>query len=141
MAAPEHYPWIVSKKKPEKTVLLAEDTPFYSKIIENYLISANYSILKAANGKEAWKLLQEEHVDALLCDTQMPFMDGFELLKRIRSDKQLKSIPVIALTTIASNPFLQDNMDAGFDGYVVKLDKYRLLEQLQNVLKSRRKAI
>ncbi|SEB52621.1 chemotaxis protein CheW [Paenibacillus sp. GP183] len=141
MAVPEHYPWKESKKKPEKTVLLVEDTPFYTKTIENYLISANYSILKAANGKEAWRILQEEQIDAVLCDTQMPIMDGFELVKRIRSDKRLKVIPVIALTTIATNQYLQDNMDAGFDDFVAKLDKYRLLEQLQNVLQTRRKAI
>jgi two-component system chemotaxis sensor kinase CheA len=75
MAVPEHYPWIKSKKKPDKTILLAEDTPFYAKTIENYLLSANYFILKAANGKEAWRILQEEHVDAVLCDTQMPIID------------------------------------------------------------------
>jgi two-component system chemotaxis sensor kinase CheA len=141
MAVPEYYPRIDSKKKPEKTVLLAEDTPFYAKSIENYLIAANYSILKAANGKEAWKILQDEHVDALLCDTKMPIMDGFELVKRIRSDKRLKAIPVIALTTIATNQYLQDNMDAGFDDFVTKLDKYQLLEKLQNILQNRRKAI
>jgi hypothetical protein len=53
----------------------------------------------------------------------------------------LKAMPILALTTIADNPFLQDNMDAGFDGFVAKLDKYRLLEQLQNVLQNRRKVI
>jgi two-component system chemotaxis sensor kinase CheA len=71
----------------------------------------------------------------------MPIMDGFELVKRIRSDKRLKATPVIALTTIATNQHLQDNMDAGFDNFAAKLDKYQLLEQLQNVLLNRRKAI
>jgi two-component system chemotaxis sensor kinase CheA len=114
----------------KRTVLLVEDTPFFVKLEKKYIESGGYHVLTAYNGREAWKILQESEVDAVVSDIEMPVMDGFELVRRIRSDKKLSSLPVIAVTSKADEGSIRRGMEAGFDFYEIKLDRERLLEKI-----------
>jgi two-component system chemotaxis sensor kinase CheA len=139
MADPDHYTGYKHEDdgRDGKTLLLVEDTPFFMKVEKNYLESENFRVLTAVNGKEAWKILMEQPIDAVVSDIHMPVMDGFELVKRIRSDKHLSSLPVIAVTSITEERMINMGMEAGFDYYVTKLDKERMLENLKLAFRKR----
>lgn len=94
-------------------------------------------MLTAVNGREAWQLLQENPVDLLISDIEMPLMDGFELMKRVRGDKNLASLPAIAVTSMSDEKSARKGMEAGFNFYEIKLDKERLLDKVKTVLKKR----
>ena len=136
MASPEHYR-VESSDEENKNgiiILLAEDTPFFAKIEKKYLESSGYHVILVSNGKEAWEVLQQNHVDILVSDIEMPLMDGYELVKRVRRDDRLAKLPVIALTSRTDDRSIRKGIDAGFDYYEIKLDKDRLLEKIKLVL-------
>ncbi|MTV48885.1 response regulator [Heliobacillus mobilis] len=123
-----------------RTVLLVEDTPFFAKMERSYLEWAGYRVLYGSNGKEAWEILQNSSVDVVVSDIQMPIMDGYELVKRIRADQGFASLPVIALTSMTDERSRQLGREAGFDFYEAKLDKERILDRLEEALRLRREA-
>jgi len=130
-----------SEKTVDKTLLLAEDTSFFAKVEKEYLESAGYKVITAVNGREAWNILQEREVDGVVSDIEMPLMDGYELVKRIRADKRLSSLPVVAVTSKADEWSLSKGIDAGFDFYEIKLDKERLLEKIRLAFQKRSDAV
>lgn len=139
LAAPEHYQGEESKSSAggSRTVLLVEDTPFFIKTEKNYLESAGYRVLTAVNGSEALKLLQENHVDVVVSDIEMPVMDGFELIKKVRADKRLAGLPVVAVTSRADERSRKRGIKAGFDFYEIKLDKENFLEKVKLAMEKR----
>ncbi|MFZ5644110.1 MAG: chemotaxis protein CheW [Bacillota bacterium] len=137
MAVPEIIKEEFVEPGSKKTVLLAEDTPFFIKMEKKYLESAGYSVITALNGKEAWKLLQENAVDALVSDIEMPLMDGYELIRKIRSDKNYSNLPAIAVTSKTDSSSVMEGLEAGFDFYEIKLDKERLIEKLRMAFEKR----
>jgi two-component system chemotaxis sensor kinase CheA len=142
LAAPDKY--LSDSAAPsdiKKTILLAEDTPFFAKIGKKYIESAGYNVLEAANGKEAWDILQNSRVDALVSDIEMPLMDGFELIRRIRSDSSLAWLPTVALTSKSDQRSVEKGMRYGFDFYEIKLDRERLLEKIKLALQKRSDAV
>jgi two-component system chemotaxis sensor kinase CheA len=125
----------------EKTLLLVEDTPFFLKMECSYLEAAGYKVLTATNGKEALQIMQEQRVDGVVSDILMPVMDGIELVKKIREDKQLAHLPVIALTSLDGEAQTKAGLDAGFDYYEYKLDRGRLLEKVGLALQKKKEAV
>ncbi len=74
-------------------------------------------------------------LDLILMDIRLPYEDGYEALKKIRSSPKLSSIPVIAITAEASMEQMQKAHSAGFDGFIGKpIDPDRFPEQIQNIL-------
>ncbi len=139
MASPKDLPEVEKNKNSRgKTVLLVEDTPFFAKVEKEYIESAGYRVITAVNGKEAWQVLHEKSVDAVVSDIEMPVMDGYELIKRIRADSRLSSLPVIAVTSKADERSMMRGVDAGFDFYEIKLDKDRLIEKIRLAFQKRR---
>src|SRR5258708_12084321 len=87
-------------------ILLVDDEEEILEFLERTL-NSRYSILKAANGKEALKVLEAEAVQLVVSDVMMPEMDGYELCRIIKSTVDHSHIPVILLT--AKNP-IQPNV-------------------------------
>jgi PAS domain S-box-containing protein len=79
-------------------VLVAEDEVTTMRLLESILRSAGYEPLLARNGKEALSVLAENRVDLILLDLQMPEMDGFEAIQRIREHPQWHDLPIFVLT-------------------------------------------
>lgn len=139
LADPEHYNVKTGHKKGKKiSVLLVEDSPFFEKLEENYLAAAGYEVVTARNGREALKVLDERKIDIVLSDINMPVMDGMELVRRIRSSKELSHLPVIAVTSLTGESQKKAGLEAGFDYYEFKLDKTRMLETVEKALQKRR---
>jgi len=121
-----------------KTILLAEDSDFFRNQVKKFIESDGYRVIAAEDGEIAWKRLQEhaETIQAVVSDIEMPHLNGFELVKRIRSESRFAELPVIAVTSLAGEDDILRGKAAGFSDYQIKLDKERLLESLHRLLSS-----
>jgi len=119
----------------KRKVLLANDTPFFRMVETEYLVSAGYDVIQAENGERAMRILEEQDVDAAILDITMPVMTGWDVIRAIRSDNRLKSLPVMALSSLGGESVIRRGLDAGFDEWDTKLDKKRMLEKLSRLLK------
>jgi len=121
-------------EKETKTILLAEDTLFFQRLVNNHLISAGYEVITADNGAEALEKLKANKVDMIISDIEMPEMDGLELIRAVRADDQFPYIPAIALTSLDSDKDREIGLKAGFDAYEVKVDRDRIVEVVNKLL-------
>ena len=117
-------------------ILLAEDSPFFQNLIRSYLEHPPRQLTVVADGQEALELLQAspQDFDVLVSDIEMPRMDGFELVRRIRADAVLRSLPVIAVTSLASAEHVERGIREGFDSYLIKIDKEQLVATIDRHL-------
>jgi len=123
----------------EDLILLAEDSDFFRGQVRRYLESDGYSVLSAVDGQEAWELLQANasKVRMVVTDIEMPRMDGLGLTRSIRADQRFTPLPIIALTSLASEEDNARGFAAGVNDYQVKLDREKLLEGVRNLLRSK----
>ena len=119
------------------TVLYAEDSNFFRSQVMEYLKEDGYNVLEAEDGVVAFDLI-EKHIDdisLIITDIEMPNMDGFELTAKIKGDERFKHLPVIALTTMASDDDISKGRIVGIDDYQIKLDKEKLMRSVFQHLK------
>lgn len=103
-------------------ILFADDSPVIKKIIKRAMEAEDYELLEASDGKEALAILSKEvkEVKLILSDWNMPVMNGFDLLKAIKTNSSLKHIPVIMLTTEAEKGNINKAIQAGAANYLLK---------------------
>lgn len=111
-----------------KSILVVEDTPFFQQMTQNYLLGAGYKVYLANNGREGLDVLNHTKVDVIISDVQMPIMDGYEFVKRVKESTTLSDIPVIAVTSMTGDYNRNIGLEKGFDYYEYKLDRDRLLK-------------
>ena len=108
------------------------------------LEKAGHLVSTAKDGKEALRILQQEHFDLILMDVQMPVMDGVEATKCIRAGDvgaENRSIPIIAMTAYAMVGDKEKFLDAGMDGYLAKPVEMELLQEtIHEVIKKPKKS-
>lgn len=126
------------KHKEQIKILLVEDTPFFQKLEKDYLENAGYDVTVAEHGKIALEIMRSQKFDVIVSDINMPEMNGIELIKRIRADKSLCDLPVIAVTSLTGELQKKEGLAAGFDSYEFKLDRARLIEIIEETLNKRR---
>jgi two-component system, cell cycle response regulator DivK len=103
-----------------KRILIIEDQEDNRAILRDLLGQAGYELIEAADGEEGVKLAEQERPDLILMDIQLPVIDGYEATRRIRGVLDLKSIPIIAVTSYALSGDEAKARAAGCDGYVTK---------------------
>lgn len=104
-------------------VLIVDDSSVMRKIVERSLRQANIGIaqiFEAGNGEEAIGMLQREKVDLILCDINMPVMDGLEFVKHLPGVENAKGTPVVMITTEGSENHVVQALSAGARGYIRK---------------------
>jgi two-component system chemotaxis response regulator CheY len=104
-------------------VLLVDDSPAMRVFLRRVLRSSGISVAEcyeAGNGGEALALLRTERVDLIMTDINMPEMDGEEFLRRLKEDRRLGSIPVIVISTDATEQRIDHMMALGACGYLTK---------------------
>lgn len=101
-------------------VLVADDDDNFRSLVIELLTEADYEVAAEINGRLAWERLQAEGADMAVLDVNMPEMDGFELLKRIRTDDRFKNIPVLMLTIRAFADDQVQGYETGADDYLTK---------------------
>ena len=97
--------------KNKKLILLVEDDIFVKDIYNYKLTSEGYEVAVAGNGAEALKFMESRKPDLILLDIVMPFMDGKETLRKIKSNDEWKTIPIIMLTNLSEADDIEEEAD------------------------------
>jgi two-component system chemotaxis sensor kinase CheA len=87
---------------------------------KSILESAGYEVDVASSGEEGLQLARQKRFALILCDVEMPGIDGFTFVERIRSDVALRDTPAILVTSRSAPEDRQRGRDAGAQGYIVK---------------------
>ena len=117
-------------------ILVVDDQPQNIELLEAYLASQGYEIVKAANGEEALGKLSGDQIDLILLDVMMHGMDGFEVTRRVRQDDKHRLLPIILVTALHEKEDRVKGIDAGCDDFISKpVDKMELLARVRSLLK------
>jgi two-component system chemotaxis response regulator CheY len=103
--------------------LIVDDSSVMRKIVERSLRQAGLGlsqVLEAGNGAEALAALADSKVDLILCDINMPVMDGLEFVKQLAAMENAKGVPVVMITTEGSEGHVVQALSAGARGYIRK---------------------
>ncbi len=98
-------------------ILVVDDEKEIADLLEIYLISDGFEVLKAYNGEEGLRILEQEKVDLMLLDVMMPGIDGLEMCRRVREDK---NIPIIIVSAKSQELDKILGLSTGADDYVSK---------------------
>ena len=101
-------------------VLIVEDHEDNRAILRDLLTNAGYDLIEATNGEEGVALAESTRPDLIIMDVQLPVIDGYEATRRIKSNAELKVIPVIAVTSYALSGEEARAKAVGCDAYVAK---------------------
>lgn len=113
------------------SILIAEDFDDNRELLRMILESGGYSIREARDGREALASVRAQAPALAIIDLSMPALDGWSLLRELRSDERTRAIPCVALTAFAGEDDRQRALEAGFDAYLSK--PYRAKELLELV--------
>ena len=135
-------------KQSHPKILIIDDSPDNLSLFADILRPFNYNLSVATNGQKGLQIVKEFHPELILLDIAMPQMDGYEVLKSLKNDKQTSEIPVIFLTAYNSTEEIVKGFEAGAIDYITKpchpkefiarvethLQKARLLTNLKNMM-------
>jgi len=118
-----------------KRLLVVEDSITSRVLLKNILEAAGYGVATAVDGAAGLDALKADPVDLVISDVEMPRMDGFEMTARIRADNDLQALPVVLVTSLASQQHRRRGVEVGADAYIVKshFDHENLLETVQRL--------
>jgi two-component system chemotaxis sensor kinase CheA len=119
-----------------RRLLVADDSVTTRTLEKAILEEAGYEVRLAADGHQAWQMLQEEAIDLVVADVEMPGMDGFTLTETLRHSLALRRIPVVLVTSLSTDKDRARGLEAGADAYIVKsgFDRSGLLEAVGQLL-------
>ena len=103
-----------------RTVLIADDEPSMRLLVHATIESDDYKVVEAADGMEAWAMIQQYKPSLVLLDVQMPGRTGLEVLRSVRADPSLLATRVILLTSKAQEQDVEAGLIAGADFYLTK---------------------
>jgi len=116
-------------------VLIAEDNAVNRELLRELLEARGYTVVEACDGQEALHMIELTQPDLLLLDISMPVLDGFAVVRKIRENPRLASLPVVAVTAIAMQGDRQRILNSNFDGYLSKpVDSRSLAGELERLL-------
>lgn len=124
-----------SKKAGPAKILVVDDEPDCLSIIQCRLEWCHHEVITATNGADALKVAESERPDMVLLDTNMPVMNGLEMLERMRRNPALKDTPVIMVTALCERQDIAAASAFGVADYVTKpVDFTSLLEKISSIL-------
>ena len=122
-------------------VLVMDDDPIQCEFARVYLSTPTASVETAENGEEGLKLLRAEKFDLAVVDLDMPVMNGFQTIRAIRNDPQLRNMPIVIVTGREDVESIDRAYDEGATSFVTKPVNWRLLSyQLRYVLRAQKQA-
>lgn len=104
----------------KKIILLVEDDEFLAELYGTKLGLEGYEVLLANDGEKGLKMIKEKKPNLILLDIILPKLDGFEILKAMRAEKESKEIPVILLTNLSQKDEVKKGLDLGAKDYLIK---------------------
>jgi two-component system, cell cycle response regulator DivK len=106
--------------KMSNTILVIEDNEQNMYLVTFMLERHGYKVLQAQTGKEGLVLAQENPIDLILLDIQLPELDGYTIAQMLREVEKLKNIPIIAVTSYAMTGDKEKALASGCSGYIEK---------------------
>ena len=131
------YSKIVSEVATKPKVLLVEDSIPIRTQVRRILVSNGYDVTTAVDGLEGFNTLQEDiHFDAVISDVEMPNLSGLEMTAQVRQDPKYDELPIILVTTLATEDDRRRGAEAGANAYLTKgdFDQSLLLETLRRLI-------
>lgn len=118
-------------------LLLVEDNEDFRFYLKDNLVQ-RYTVIESSNGKDGWKKTLDFFPSLIVADITMPEMDGIELCRTIKHDKRTSHIPIILLTSRASQDQRIEGFKAGADDYITKPFSFEILElRIRNLIAER----
>ena len=134
--APVHQS-IFIRKNASKILVVEDNEELLALMLQ--VLSKNYHVFTAKNGKQAKNIIMKEKLDLVVSDVMMPIMDGIELTKQLKSDKSFWQLPIILLTAKNKEEDKTEAYAVGADAYITKPFKFEELEVRINALLANRK--
>ena len=118
-------------------VLIVDDFATMRRILKNILKQLGFkNLVEADDGTTAWEVLEEQSIDLIISDWNMPKMTGLELLKKVRADAKYKTAPFLMVTAEAQKQNVIEAVQAGVSNYVVKpFTAEAISDKLKKILK------
>ncbi len=113
-------------------IIIIEDDQILQKTLQEYLIMEGFEVFCAGNGEEGIRIVQKEMPDLVLLDLILPKMDGYEVIKNLRSEEKTKKIPIIILTNLGGIHDVEKALELGATTYLIKSD-YKLEEVVKKI--------
>lgn len=122
-----------------KRILVAEDDPVTRRFVVSLLTERGYEVLVAEDGEHAIATATSAQPDLIVSDIVMPYRDGYEVLRAIRTDERLKHIPVLILSMRDHEEDIVRGFEQGADEYVVKpFNAREFVSRVRKLLEPRR---
>lgn len=102
------------------TILVIDDESMHINLVQLVLQKGNYVVLRAENAANGIEIARKQHPDIILMDIRLPVIDGLEATRRIKSDPELKNIPVVALSASVMMRDIEKSLEAGCVGHLSK---------------------
>lgn len=103
-----------------KTILVVEDARSMRGLVAITLGNAGYMVVEASDGVDALEKITRQKVHLMICDVNMPRMDGLELLKTLKKQPRYKHIPAVMLTTVSDDGKKREGQAVGAKAWIVK---------------------
>lgn len=125
----------------KRKILIVEDNPIHTRLIEMTLRDKHYTLLKATSGEEALDIATRERPDLILMDLNLPDMTGFKVTKKLRENPSLSHTLIIAITAYAMRGDRERVIESGCDAYLTKpIDTRELPKVIAEMLLQREKS-
>jgi two-component system chemotaxis sensor kinase CheA len=122
-------------------VLLVDDSPFFRNLLTPLLSVAGYEVISVDGADKALALRERgDEFDAIISDIEMPGMSGFEFAQAVRADGRWGTIPMVALSSHATEKDFERGRQVGFNDYIAKFDRDALLQTLATTIAASRGA-
>ena len=103
-----------------KRILVVEDNPLSLALLKQLLKAHGYEILETPEGLRAIDLARDEQPDLILMDIRLPDISGLDVTRLLKQDDQTKTIPIIAVTALATAEYEKKGLESGCDAYISK---------------------
>ena len=132
-----------ARHRSDATILIAEDSALLSKLITECLKKSGYTnLIVEENGQEAWDVIEAmqakgditKHLDCIITDIEMPLMDGHRLTKLVKSDAELRDIPVIIFSSLVNEEMRKKGEQLGADAQLTKPEIGKLVEAIDKLI-------